>query len=237
MRTSVNSPRKPVPKLIVMLTYHDVTVSNAAEVFELCKDTRAQYWGIKEEGLPLEEMQALFRRMKDCGKITCLEVVAYTEAEGLRGAEIAAACGCDLLMGTVFSDAIHAFCQAHGLRYLPFVGQVTGRPSVLHGTAEDMIAQARVYCSKGVSGIDLLGYRYTGNALALNQALTAAVPAPVCIAGSVNSYERLAEVRAVGPAYFTVGSAFFDHAFGQEIADQIDAVCAYMENGSTCHVL
>ena len=91
-----------MPNLIVMLTYHDVTVSNAAEVFELCKDTRAQYWGIKEEGLPLEEMQALFRRMKDCGKITCLEVVAYTEAEGLRGAEIAAACGCDLLMGTVF---------------------------------------------------------------------------------------------------------------------------------------
>lgn len=112
MRTSVHSPGKPVPNLIVMLTYHDVTVSNAAEVFELCKDTRAQYWGIKEEGLPLEEMQALFRRMKDCGKITCLEVVAYTEAEGLRGAEIAAACGCDLLMGTVFSDPIHAFCQA-----------------------------------------------------------------------------------------------------------------------------
>ena len=172
--------------------------------------------------------------MKDCGKLTCLEVVAYTGAEGLQGAKLAADCGCDLLMGTVFSDAIHAFCQAHGLRYLPFVGQVTGRPSVLHGTAEDMIAQARVYCSKGVSGIDLLGYRYAGNALALNQALTAAVPAPVCIAGSV---ARLAEVRAVGPAYFTVGSAFFDHAFGQEIADQIDAVCAYMENGSTCHVL
>lgn len=128
MRTSVHSPGKPVPNLIVMLTYHDVTVSNAAEVFELCKDTRAQYWGIKEEGLPLEEMQALFRRMKDCGKITCLEVVAYIEAEGLRGAEIAAACGWDLLMGTVFSDPIHAFCQAHSLRYLPFVGQVTGRP-------------------------------------------------------------------------------------------------------------
>lgn len=42
MRTSVRSPGKPVPNLIVMLTYHDVTVSNAAEVFELCKDTRAQ---------------------------------------------------------------------------------------------------------------------------------------------------------------------------------------------------
>ena len=182
-------------------------------------------------------MQALFTRMKACGKTTCLEVVAYTEAESLQGAAIAAACGCDLLMGTVFSDAVNAFCQAHGLRYLPFVGQISGRPSVLRGSAEEMIAQAKAYCSKGVSGVDLLGYRYTGDALALNQEVTAAVPAPVCIAGSVISLARLAEVRAVGPAYFTVGSAFFDHAFGQEIADQIDAVCAYMENGSTCHVL
>lgn len=42
---------------------------------------------------------------------------------------------------------------------------------------------------------------------ALNRALTAAV-GPVCIAGSVNSYARLAEIRAAGAAYFTIGSAF-----------------------------
>ena len=60
------------------------------------------------------------------------------------------------------------------------------------------------------------------------KALTAAV-GPVCIAGSVNSYARLAEIRAAGAAYFTIGSAFFDHVFGDDFAAQIDAVCAYME--------
>ena len=123
------------PELIVMLTYNDVTVPQAAEVFAKCEHTRARYWGFKEAGLPFAEMRDLFARMKACGKQTCLEVVAYTEAECLRGAEMAAACGCDFLLGTVFSEAVNAYCRAHGLRYMPFVGQVTGRPSVLEGTA------------------------------------------------------------------------------------------------------
>lgn len=141
---------------------------------------------------------------------------------------MAAACGCDFLLGTVFSEAVNAYCRAHGLRYMPFVGQVTGRPSVLEGTAEEMVCEAKRCLAQGAYGIDLLGYRYTGDAPALNRALTAAV-GPVCIAGSVNSYARLAEIRAAGAAYFTIGSAFFDHVFGDDFAAQIDAVCAYME--------
>lgn len=220
---------KTAPELIVMLTHNDLTVPNAAEVFAQCKHTRALYWGFKEKGLPFTEMQALFARMKACGKTTCLEVVAYTEQECLRGAEMAAACGCDILMGTVYSDAVHAYCLTHGLRYMPFVGQITGRPSVLHGTPAGMIREAESYLAKGVDGIDLLGYRYTGDAAALNRALVAAVNAPVCLAGSVNSFVRLDEVKAAGAAYFTIGSAFFEHVFGGDIAAQINTVCGYME--------
>lgn len=36
------------PELIVMLTYNDVTVPQAAEVFAKCEHTRARYWGFKE---------------------------------------------------------------------------------------------------------------------------------------------------------------------------------------------
>lgn len=110
---------KHTPELIVMLTHNDVTVPDAAAVFARCQHTRARYWGFKEEGLPFAEMQALFAQMKACGKTTCLEVIAYTEPECLHGAEMAAACGCDILMGTVYSDAVHAYCRAHGLRYMP----------------------------------------------------------------------------------------------------------------------
>ena len=147
------------PNLIVMLTHHDRTVPNAAEVFEACRSSRAQYWGFKEVGLPPDQMKALFSAMRARGKTTVLEVVAYTEAACLRGAAIAAECGCDILMGTVFYDSVNAFCKSANLRYMPFVGTISGRPSVLEGSVEEMIAQAREYLQKGVSGIDLLAYR------------------------------------------------------------------------------
>ena len=79
------------PELIVMLTYNDLTVKNAFDIFEQCKDSKAKYWGFKEEGLPLEQMKKLYAYMKECGKTTGLEVVAYTEEECLAGAEMAIA--------------------------------------------------------------------------------------------------------------------------------------------------
>ena len=39
--------------------------------------------------------------MKECGKTTFLEVVAYTEAECLEGAKMGVECGVDYLMGTM----------------------------------------------------------------------------------------------------------------------------------------
>ena len=143
-----------------MLTWHDYTVENAEEIFEQCKLSKAKYWGFKEHPLPLDRMKALFHHMKQCGKTTVLEVVAYTEQEGLEGARIAATCGCDILMGTKFHDSINSYCLEHGIKYMPFVGDVTGRPSVLEGTIDGIIAQAQDYIAKGAYGIDLLGYRF-----------------------------------------------------------------------------
>ena len=48
------------PELIVMLTHNDCTVKNAYQIFEQCKNTRAKYWGFKEEGLPKAQMKELF---------------------------------------------------------------------------------------------------------------------------------------------------------------------------------
>ena len=144
------------PILIVMLTYNDRTVNNAYEIFEQCKDSKTVYWGFKEEGLPPDQIKALYAYMKDCGKKTVLEVVAYTEAECLEGAKLAVECGCDILMGTVFSDSVNEYCRKAGIKYMPFVGTITGRPSVLEGTAEQMIKEAKSYLEKGVYGFDLL---------------------------------------------------------------------------------
>lgn len=217
------------PKLIVMLTHNDVTVKNAMEVFEECKDAPAIYWGFKEVGLPLEEMKELVKRMKACGKTTFLEVVAYTEKECLAGAQMGVDCGFDYLMGTLFFDSVNELCKKNGLRYMPFVGKISGRPSILEGTIQGMIDEANEYIRKGAYGIDILGYRYTGNAIELNKKFVAGVKAPVCVAGSIQSYQRLDEVKDANPWTFTIGGAFFDNKFDGTFAEQITKVVEYME--------
>lgn len=212
-----------------MLTHHDRTVEDAYKVFDQCKDSKAKFWGFKEEGIPLDRMKELYLYMKACGKTTVLEVVAYTEQECLEGARMAVECGCDILMGTLFSDSINEFCKEHDLKYMPFVGEITERPSVLNGTVKGMVDEANGYLEKGVYGIDLLGYRYTGDAPALIEAFVSQVNAPVCIAGSIDGYPRLDEVKDLAPWAFTIGSAFFENKFDGTFPEQIDKVCGYME--------
>ncbi len=216
------------PELIVMLTHNDLTVHNAYDIFDQCRNSRAKFWGFKEEPLPLEQMKKLFRYMKSCGKTTFLEVVAYSEKECMDGAKKAVECNCDFLLGTTFSDSINEFCRLNHIKYMPFVGIITGRPSVLEGAVEDMIQEAETYIAKGVYGIDLLGYRYTGDATRLNREFVANVNAPVCIAGSVNSYERLTELKSIAPWAFTIGGAFFENKFDGTFQEQIDKVCEYV---------
>ncbi len=214
--------------LIVMLTYNDMTVSDVYEIFEKCKNTKAEYWGFKDKPLPLESMKKLFSYMKQCGKKTVLEVVAYTENECLEGAKMAVDCGCDILMGTLFFDCVNDLCKEYNIKYMPFVGEITGRPSVLSGDIDQMIEDANQYLKKGVYGFDLLGYRYVHDPVELNKRFVSGVDAPVCIAGSVNSLRRLDELNSVSPWAFTIGSAFFDNKFNGTFSEQIDKVCEYM---------
>lgn len=217
------------PLLIVMLTYNDQTVSNAYEIFDQYKDSDAEYWGFKEKPLPISEMKKIYAYMKSCGKKTVLEVVAYTEEKCLEGAIMAAECGCDFLMGTVYSDLVNDFCKNNGMKYMPFVGEIYGRPSVMEGSCENMIKEAKEYLEKGVYGFDLLSYRYTGDPVKLNREFISAIDAPVCIAGSINNHKRLDEIRKTGPWAFTIGSAFFDKKFGEDFGEQINTVCQYMK--------
>jgi len=217
------------PELIVMLTHNDFTVENASAIFEKCKGSKAIYWGFKEKPLPVEEMKSLFNYIRSCGKHTILEVVAYSEQEGLNGAKLALDCGVDILMGTKYYESINLFCKKHNIKYMPFVGTIQGRPSVLKGELEDIVNEAQQYVSMGVYGIDLLGYRYVGDVFSLSKKIVDSLNVPVCIAGSIDSYKKLDEIKNISPWGFTVGSAFFDKKFGDEFADQINNVVDYID--------
>lgn len=221
---------KNIPELIVMLTHNDKTVNNAKEVFEAAKDANAKYWGFKEVGIPISEMKELVSEMKKAGKFTFLEVVAYTQEDCVKGAAIAVACGFDALMGTLYFDIVKEITDAAEMEYYPFVGKIEGRPSVLKGTIEGIIEEGNDLAkNKGVAGIDLLGYRFEGDAIKLNEEFVKAIDVPVCLAGSVNTYERLDEVKATEAWAFTIGGAFFENKFkGGSFKDQIDDVVSYI---------
>ena len=217
------------PLLIVMLTYNDKTAENALELFDICKNSSAEYWGIKDEGIPLVKMKELYRQIKLHNKKAVLEVVAYTEEKCLEGAKMAVECGCDILMGTVFYESVNLLCKENGIKYMPFVGDVYDRPSVLDGSIDDMIKQAKSYIEKGVFGIDLLAYRYTGDSNELIKRFLCEVNVPVCIAGSIDSFQRLDEIKKQLPWGYTIGSAFFDNTFGNDFCRQIEKICNYMK--------
>ena len=104
------------PEIIIMLTHHDVTVKNAAEIFEQCKDIEeVKFWGFKNVGLPKDEMKALAGAMKAAGKTTFLEVVTYDEASCLDGAQTAIDCGYDYLLVLLENRVDHLGDELLGL--------------------------------------------------------------------------------------------------------------------------
>lgn len=201
------------PELIVMLTHHDQTVPDALELFERIKDYPIKHWGFKDVGLPAEEMKRVVQAMKDAGKITFLEVVSLSEKEGLRGAQLAVDLGFDILMGTVFFPSIAGYLKDKPVRYYPFPGHVHSHPSILDGSIDEIVAHARQLESYGVHGLDLLTYRYNGEASRLLKLVVQATKIPIVSAGSIASFDRINEVWESGAWGFTIGSAFFERQF------------------------
>jgi hypothetical protein len=219
------------PELIVMLTHNDQTVPDALELFERTKDYPIRHWGFKDVGLPPREMQRIAETMKDAGKTTYLEVVSLSEEEGLRGARLAVDAGFDVLMGTVYYPSIREYLQDKPVRYYPFPGRVHSHPSVLDGTIDEIVAHACELASCGVHGLDLLTYRYNGEASRLLQDVVEATQIPVISAGSIASFERIDEVWSAGAWGFTIGSAFFERKFLPEgsFEENVLAVCNWLE--------
>lgn len=201
------------PRLIAMLTRADETVDDSIEIFEGMRDTPILHWGFKDVGLPVSKMGELVERMKAAKKVTYLEVVSLSEEEGLKGARLAVEVGFDVLMGTVYFPSIGDSLRDKPVKYYPFPGTVHSHPSVLDGSITGIVEHARFLEACGVDGLDLLTYRYTGDAPALLRAVVKATPLPIVSAGSIASYQRIAEVWDAGAWGFTIGTAFFEGAF------------------------
>ena len=211
-------------KLIAMLTWHDVTVPDAKEVFLSAKDAPTDYWGFKVTGTTPESMRELIKCMKDAGKRTFIEELAIDEESCLRTAEICAECGVDHLLGTVYFDSVYNVAKSAGMAYSPFAA--LDADSRLTGTIPSVIERADELEKKDIFGISLSGFRYrSGDPYELIEKLTPTLKKPMTLMGSVNSYERIEFLKKQPNLMaFTIGGAFFEHKFGDTFASQIEAV-------------
>ena len=214
--------------LIVMLTWHDVTVPDAKEVFLACKDAPAKHWGFKLEGTTPESMAELIRCMKENDKTVYIEVLDMKEEVCLDAAKRCAAAGVDHLLGTVYYESVAKVCAEAGMKYSPFTALAPD--SRLRGDIPSVVEKAKADTARNPSGITISAFRYVdGDPVELLKALDGAMEKPYRIAGSVNSFERIDFLKTLqNLTAFTIGGAFFEGQFGGTFAQQITKVCDYL---------
>ena len=132
----------------------------------------------------------------------------------------------DYLIHTKYHPFIQQATDAAGIRYMPALG--TSINGLLHGEIDAMVEEAKTVAATGVYGVKVSAYRYVGDSQALVEALMHSIHCPLCATGSVDSFSRIQVLKDSGVALFTIGSALFNHKFGDGFAQQIQAISAFL---------
>ena len=212
-------------EFIFMLTRDDVTLKDAREVYASVAGTGIRHVGCKDVGLPTEELKALMDDIRSHGHETWIEVVSETEEATLESARAAAEIRPDHLIGGTLIEPVQEILAGTGVRFWPYVGQIVGHPCLLRGSIGDIVADTQRAAALGVDGINLLAYRYDGDAEALVRAVVGATDLPVICAGSVDSVDRIRALEGCGAWAFTIGTAALDGALveGAPLSGQLEA--------------
>lgn len=215
-------------RFIFMLTRNDQTVEDAHIHLQTALGLGVRHIGFKDVGLPLEQLKALRATIAVGGATSYLEVVSLDRESEIASAKAALEIGVDVLLGGTRIDDVLPIIDGAGLQYCPFPGRITGHPSVLEGSIDEIVTSARDLAARdGVNGLDLLAYRSDGDVPALMEAVCAAVAKPVYIAGSIDTPERIATVKKAGAAGFTIGTAALDGKYpgaDKDLPGQLSAI-------------
>ena len=78
----------------------------------------------------------------------------------------------------------------------------------------------------GIHGINLLLYRYTGNVNLLLDRATDTLKIPLIVAGSIDDFEKIGQMKRKNVWAFTIGGAILEKKFapGKNIKEQVTAV-------------
>jgi hypothetical protein len=217
---------------VFMLTRNDMTVANALALVEIARPLGLRHIGFKDVGADASMLQTLAAAIREAGASPWMEIVATTREGELRGVDLGRDLGVDCLLGGVHVDEALRILEGSGIRYLPFAGAPSGHPTQLGGAAPEVEAQCRSLAAKGCAGVDILAYRATeAEPLDLVAACRRGFlnSGTVVVAGSINSPERVAALRAAGADAFTIGAAAIDGSYAPRagpLAAQLKAVLA-----------
>ena len=215
-------------EFVFMLTHHDRTVDDPADVYEQVRGCGLRYVGFKDIGVPVTELREVCARAHADGLEVMLEVVSTTREEELRSVVASAEIGVDWLLGGTHPQDVLRVLAGGAARYCPFPGTVVGHPSILQGEIGEIAESARrITGLDGVFGLDLLAYRHqNADPAELTRAVVQAASGPVIAAGSVASTSQIRALDQAGAWGFTIGGAIFEGRLpgGPSIAGQVKEV-------------
>jgi hypothetical protein len=217
---------------VFMLTRNDATVENALDLIAIARPVGLKHIGFKDVGGDAPMLRRLTAAIREAGASPWMEIVATTRESELRGVKLGRDLGVEMLMGGVHVEEALKLLDGSTTRYLPFAGAPSGHPTRLGGSAPEVEAQCRNFAARGCAGVDILAYRATeAEPLDLVAACRRGLrdSGSVVVAGSVNSAERVAAVRAAGADAFTIGTAAIDGSYAPgagSLAAQLQAVLA-----------
>jgi glycerate-2-kinase len=199
---------------IFMLTRDDQTIEDCLETFTAIETLGLSHVGFKDMGVPPDTLRELHQRIRATGATTYLEVVSTDQEACRASARTARELGVDRLMGGTEVEDMLGELAGTAIEYLPFPGLPVGHPTLLGGSPALVERQCRDFAGQGCAGVDLLAYRATeADPIDLVRAARRGTAGYLVVAGSVDSAERIDDLRRAGADAFTIGSAVLTGAF------------------------
>jgi mannose-6-phosphate isomerase-like protein (cupin superfamily) len=215
-------------RFIFMLTRNDRTVEDASQHLKTAIQLGVRHIGFKDIGLPVDQLKVINKAIRDAGAKSYLEVVSLDRESEIRSAAAAVEIGVDVLLGGTRVDDVLGVINGTSIEYCPFPGRISGHPSVLEGSIEEIVESAKALAVRdGVHGLDLLAYRSREDVPTLIRAVCSAVSKPVYVAGSVDRPNQIATVKEAGAAGFTIGTAALDGKYPAaetDVSSQLAAI-------------
>ena len=135
-------------RFIFMLTRNDRTVADARSNSKPRSASASGTSASRISACRSMQLKSLNAAIKAGGASSYLEVVSLDRDSEIVSAKAAVDIGVDVLLGGTRVDDVLPILRGTGIRYFPFAGRISGHPSVLEGTIEEIVQSAKAITAR-----------------------------------------------------------------------------------------